>query len=184
MRRILLMVPMLAIVACLSDVPTETGTIQSKNQSLNAGQPADAGLQIILEDQVVDSSEDLLEFFVINPYYDLTSAASTLPWHCNGVCQASVVVQGESAEPIEGVDEVDGRAFCEDPDHWTSLGSGDDEPDLAVHLSGADVCSALPTTGGSLVTLEVLLQGTKPDGNPFVLEFSETFRILCPYLDG
>ena len=173
MRRILLL-PALALVACQTDLPTETGTILAKNQ------PADATLQIILEDHIVNSDEEILKFVLINPPVWWKEAG---PGEQDFSCRASGslydLARGEPGEPLGAVlYDIHAETACSDADHWGDLTDGDDEPDVRLDLDGGAVCDALPPAVGS-VLLVVDLDGADVDGVPFNYQFYETFKLRC-----
>ena len=177
MRRLLLMLPVLALVACQADTPTEVDAIHANNQ------PADAGLQVILQDQIVYGPLQPLEFVVVNPFPDSWWNPEDIVQEimCEGIGNLTVVAQGEPGE-VTQVEPLCGSAFCSGTTHWGSLTSGDDVPDLAVHFFGYDICNLIPLSGGSTVDVEIALYGTGPDGLPFNISPSERFRIRCAYL--
>jgi hypothetical protein len=165
MRRMICLLPALALVACQSEVPTDLDGVQ-----MSAGSPATAGLQAIIQDWIVETPDEVLEFVVVNPPTD---------------CYWSRAKLSTRPHPASELPEVLANAlhvdFCTLEDHWEPLTGGDDEPDLKVHFLGEDVCEALAEPGTSPVTLEAKLMVGDPDRTLF--QVIENFIVKCPYLD-
>lgn len=160
MRRVICLLPALALVACHNEVPTDLDGIQ-----MSAGSPATAGLQAIIQDWIVDTADDTLEFVLINPPTDCSWSRAKLSTR-------------PDPEVVANALHVD---FCTLEDHWASLTSGDDEPDLKVHFLGGDVCKELAEPGTSPVTLEAKLMAGGADR--ILFQVIENFIVKCPYLD-
>jgi hypothetical protein len=161
MRRVFRMVPILALLACQGDTPTDLGSMLAAS-----GQPIDAGLTAILPDPVVDSEADSLEFFVINPPQG---------WCASSSATVYVIVPGHWFVEIGGAMHAD---WCSADDHWLDATSGDEQLDLAVHFAGSDVCQALDQYGRRNIALVVEMQNDAGD----TFWARENSPIQCPYL--
>lgn len=169
MRRILLLLPLLALAACQSDLATDPDGVRT-----SAGSPATAGLQAILQDWIVDTRDEVLEFVVINPpaefFLDCSWSGAKLSTRPH-----------PASEPAAVLANAEHPQFCTLTNHWESVTSGDDEPDLKVHFVGGEVCRTLAESGASPVTLEVKLKAEDVNG-PLFLVVVEDFIVRCPYL--
>ena len=174
MRRILLMLPVLALVACQADLPTEADTMQG--QQVDGHDPPDTWLVdrgIILVDAVVDSASEKLMFYVKNPGYGMPPCVEGAS---NWAIEALAFPRRDRT-PI--AEHHLTWAECNWTTYWP-LYTMDYVPDFAFSIVGSTVCDVLTEEDAKHVSVvATLISAVSPD----TARDWRTFRIQCPYLN-